>query len=183
MKTKVLAAVLLALAGTVAVPAAPAAAVPPTERFCIETHSPDRLGGERFCFDIPVVVYPEECCEEIDLRLVVEIAEPADRQRFVEEIGAGVELLVQAQVEDEPRLRPAAVDRFAEAVHGLGGPNVRFDNEGPQPDPWLEAAGTSLADGLNLTWESTAGPGPEPWLEQALAAFDRAIYALRYKEA
>lgn len=121
--------------------------------------------------------------------------QPAD-EWWVEGLTNGLGLLDRAAhvgPREAAGLRAQAQDAFFAAARGLGvGNRVRLGQAGaldwetgvirPDPDPWLVAAGTDVADGLNAMLQALAGPFPDPWLERAMAEFEEARVELALRE-
>ena len=114
------------------------------------------------------------------------LVNPAD-PGYVEDLGAGLALLdlaAGAGPREAAVLRAAAQDAFLASAERLGDTAVRPGVVGtvdwehrviePSPEPWLVAAATDLAGGLNQLREAIANPEPTPWLRAGMAQLQEA---------
>jgi hypothetical protein len=145
-------------------------------------------------FPYPVEIDPCPGCPDWAISLE-HLVLPEDPY-YVEGLNGGLGLLAEAAIA-EPReaaaLRAAAQEEFLAAAGRLGDTRTwlgvvgTVDWEGnrinPDPQPWLEAAGVDLADGLNLMRQAITEPDPQPWLDAAMDEFEEAYLEIAQQEA
>jgi hypothetical protein len=138
------------------------------------------------CHRIPIPVEMDICPRCPDWALSFDhLVNPAD-PRYVRDILDGLDLLGQAALNPRQadQLRAAAQLEFIAAAGRVGDPEIQPGEVGivdwqrnviePEPDPWLVAADTDLADGLRLMQRGLREPDPSPWLDAAMDQFEEA---------
>lgn len=177
-------------AATVAAPASPAYASAGYIELCLPVF--DQYGniiGWHDCIVIPLPVEKPKPgpCDHCPWTFGMEhLVLPSDPW-YLDDVLSGLDLLSQAAAAD-PReaaqLRAAALEAFLAAAERLGEGQVRLGDVGianfernviePVPEPWLEAAGTDVGNGLSLLQRALTNPDPQPWLAAGMAEFEEA---------
>jgi hypothetical protein len=179
-----LATVLGLATATVAMPATPAQASPGF-RLCLPVYDEGGtkiIGWDCHWYDLPIEVPCPPCPWALEFDHLVN---PPDRW-YVEDLLDGLDLLQQAALNprEADQFRASALREFRSAAQRAGDGGIRLGTVGhadlqrnviePDPTPWLVAAGTDLADGMQLMHRAIRDPEPDPWIEAAMGQFEEA---------
>jgi hypothetical protein len=189
-----LAAIAVGLGGITLTPASPAQAATHI-KYCFPIFKQVFHGWwivQWTCINVPFAYNPS-LVPDYAIGIVTNPELPVEiQQSYIGATATGLDLLGQAQQATDPRtaaaLRARAQDSFLAGARHLGSANARLGQVGiahvrelrlePIPLPWLESAGTDIAEGLLNMQHALAGPTPDPWVRAGMAEFEAAYQQL-----
>lgn len=188
-RAAVLLAALVATIGGVTLGAPGAALAATGTTYCFPIYANGNIVGYH-CFEVPFAYDPNPClCPDFAIDIVTSRVLPPDEQYgYLGQLTKGLDLVGAANHASSPadarRLRQQAQDAFVAAGGYLRGVSLRLGQVGiadvahlrfdPSPQPWLQAAGTDVVQGLQLVQQAQTSTNPDGLLSRAMTEFETA---------